>query len=253
MTHVGPVKFISRDEWGAKPSLEPLKRLQHPVPYVVLTHTGGEEVTTEDKCKSLMRIIQQRYFDCANWVDVAQNYLIGGDGNVYEGRGWDLKGAFAEEYNPLSIGIGMIGNFSRVLPSNKQLRALVYCIQEGVRLGKISQDYKILTHQQLKGSISPGTSFIRLIKTWPRWSDTPRRKFPISNLSSFMISSYRVSFSLKAPNFYLYRMTHGNQTFFKCIYLFLLENLQNINGKFPLNDAQGEFSLINILIMVHNC
>ena len=28
-----------------------------------------------------------------NWDDIGYNFLIGGDGGVYEGRGWDKQGA----------------------------------------------------------------------------------------------------------------------------------------------------------------
>lgn len=28
-----------------------------------------------------------------NWWDIAYNFLIGGDGAVYEGRGWDSEGS----------------------------------------------------------------------------------------------------------------------------------------------------------------
>lgn len=38
-------------------------------------------------------------------------FLIGGDGSVYEGRGWHKVGAHTIGYNKKSIGIALIGNF----------------------------------------------------------------------------------------------------------------------------------------------
>lgn len=40
-----------------------------------------------------------------------RRFLIGGDGNVYEGCGWTHEGAHTYGYNKKSIGIGFIGNF----------------------------------------------------------------------------------------------------------------------------------------------
>lgn len=40
------------------------------------------------------------------------SFLIGEDGLVYEGRGWNIKGAHAgPTWNPISIGISFMGNY----------------------------------------------------------------------------------------------------------------------------------------------
>jgi hypothetical protein len=33
------------------------------------------------------------------YCDIGYSFLIGGDGNVYEGRGWDRLGAHTEGFN----------------------------------------------------------------------------------------------------------------------------------------------------------
>jgi N-acetylmuramoyl-L-alanine amidase len=48
------------------------------------------------------------------WPDIGYNFLVGEDGNVYEGRGWDAVGAHAVPYNSNSIGICVIGDFTGV-------------------------------------------------------------------------------------------------------------------------------------------
>lgn len=50
--------------------------------------------------------------DDRQWFDIGYNFVIGEDGNVYEGRGWDYVGAHAPGYNTQSIGICVIGDFS---------------------------------------------------------------------------------------------------------------------------------------------
>jgi N-acetylmuramoyl-L-alanine amidase len=39
------------------------------------------------------------------------SFLIGGDGEIFEGRGWSKVGAHAPNYNDKSIGICLIGSF----------------------------------------------------------------------------------------------------------------------------------------------
>ncbi|PSN48383.1 hypothetical protein C0J52_21009 [Blattella germanica] len=170
------VRLINRRMWLAQPPLEQAEELQHPLKYVVILHTATEECLKQSDCVFMTRHIQNFHIEGYGWWDIGYSFLIGGDGNVYEGRGWDHMGAFAKGYNHLSIGIALIGTFTNVLPSELQLRTLDYWIEEGVRLGKISPDYKILTHQQLSRTTSPGTAFVQLIKTWPRWSDTPQKE-----------------------------------------------------------------------------
>lgn len=43
----------------------------------------------------------------SGWDDIGYNFIVGEDGNVYEGRGWDIVGAHAgvNTYNQQSLGI----------------------------------------------------------------------------------------------------------------------------------------------------
>lgn len=44
-------------------------------------------------------------------------------------------------------------------------------IAEGVKLGKISKDYKLHGHSQLLATESPGRALYKIIKTWDHWSE----------------------------------------------------------------------------------
>lgn len=39
------------------------------------------------------------------------NFMIGEDGNVYEGRGWSMVGGYMLYWNIVSLGIVVMGNF----------------------------------------------------------------------------------------------------------------------------------------------
>jgi N-acetylmuramoyl-L-alanine amidase len=49
--------------------------------------------------------------DRLNYSDIAYNFLVGGDGQVYEGRGWDIQDALAKNVNDISLGIAFIGMY----------------------------------------------------------------------------------------------------------------------------------------------
>lgn len=52
--------------------------------------------------------LQNYHMDSNGWWDIGYNFLIGGDGNVYEGRGWGVVGAHAGDSSVNSDSIGMI-------------------------------------------------------------------------------------------------------------------------------------------------
>lgn len=105
------------------------------------------------------------------WDDIGYNFLVGGDGNVYIGRGWDSLGAHTKGYNSKSIGIAFIGTFTSVTPPQRQLMAAQKLIEEGVRLGKLTPDYKLYGHRQFLNTESPGTMLYEIIKKWDHWTE----------------------------------------------------------------------------------
>ena len=55
--------------------------------------------------------------------DIGYSFLIGGDGRVYEGRGWGKQGGHTTCYNHLSYGVSFIGNFQEKNPNATMLQA----------------------------------------------------------------------------------------------------------------------------------
>ena len=74
--------------------------------------------------------------ETAGWDDIGYNYLVGEDGNAYEGRGWDHQGAQVRKYNSVSLGFSVIGNYNSRLPSSSALavvKQLIACALQKVR------------------------------------------------------------------------------------------------------------------------
>ncbi|KAK5642878.1 hypothetical protein RI129_009045 [Pyrocoelia pectoralis] len=166
-------RLIPREEWLAKPAKGEMELLKLPVPYVIIMHTASQFCSTEDVCKKMVQDIQIFHADGRGWSDIGYSFLVGGDGNGYQGRGWYTVGAQVFGYNSACIGIAFIGTFNEVLPPEQQLNAAKKLIGMGLELGIIAPDYKLLTARQLQTTQSPGEALYKLIKTWDHWSPTP--------------------------------------------------------------------------------
>lgn len=172
-TPSGQLKLVNRRTWLAQPAVARMNNLSHPVPYVVILHTATERCSTQADCVFIVRHVQTFHIESNGWSDIGYSFLVGGDGSVYEGRGWDTEGAFAYGYNKQAMGIAFIGTFTSELPTPKQLQAGQQLIDLGVKLGKISPEYKLLAHRQVSSTESPGLEFFKLLKTWPHWAEEP--------------------------------------------------------------------------------
>lgn len=78
----------------------------------------------------LVRNIQCFHIESRNWNDIAYNFLIGGDGNIYEGRGWGHVGGHTRGFNLKSIGISFVGCFMGETPPECSLAACKMLIKK---------------------------------------------------------------------------------------------------------------------------
>lgn len=74
-----------------------------------------------------------------NWDDIGWNFLVGGDGNAYEGSGW--YGINAIRNKNLTISISFIGNFTDHEAPRRQLYAVQRFIEDGINMNLIHPKY----------------------------------------------------------------------------------------------------------------
>ena len=154
----GGVRIISREEWGARP---PTSQTPLPVPksMTFAHHSAGAHCYTQAECSQQVRNIQSWHMDGNGWSDIGYNFLVGEDGNAYEGRGWDVQGAHATNYNSQSHGTCMIGTFSTRNPNQAALTALENLWDCGVSLNKITSGFKLHGHRDGGCTECPGNYF----------------------------------------------------------------------------------------------
>ncbi|XP_058124371.1 peptidoglycan-recognition protein LE-like isoform X2 [Anopheles coustani] len=168
-----PLRLVTRQEWVAQPPREPLTDLKLPVSNVIIAHTATESCTNQAQCVFHVQAIQLFHNrpDSRNFSDIGYQFLVGGDGNAYEGRGWKKQGAHTKGFNVDSICIAFIGTFIKVVPPAAQLSAARQLIQMGLEHNYIAANYSLYGHRQLAPFESPGKALFDIIKTWPHWSN----------------------------------------------------------------------------------
>ncbi|XP_063410076.1 peptidoglycan-recognition protein SC2-like [Mytilus trossulus] len=164
------VKIISRDSWGARRPAS-TSTIHSPVPDFFIHHTEGGACTSFSACISQMKGIQNYHMDDANhhWSDIGYSFLVGEDGKIYEGRGWNRIGAHTQGYNSRGLAASFMGSFMTHAPNSAALNAVKELIQCGISKGKVSHSYALFGHRDVGSTDCPGTALYNVIKTWPRF------------------------------------------------------------------------------------
>ncbi|XP_039963102.1 peptidoglycan-recognition protein SA-like [Bactrocera tryoni] len=162
--------LISRDEWSAQTERDGMQKLQLPIERIIIAHISTAQCENRIQCDSQVRAVQAFHIHSNGWGDIGYNFLIGGDGLIYEGRGWYNQGVHTLGYNKDSICIAFIGTFNVAVPTENDLKAAQLLIDEGVRLGVLTENYRLYGARQLSATESPGKALYSIIMKWPHWS-----------------------------------------------------------------------------------
>ncbi|XP_054264135.1 peptidoglycan-recognition protein 3-like isoform X2 [Macrosteles quadrilineatus] len=143
--------IIPRFEWsGTKIELYETKDLPirpATIVYAASTHTGP--CFDPLFCEGTLRFLQHKHFSRFP-TDIRFNFMIGGDGRVYEGRGWMTPprlAAFAVADAMRSILIGFVGMYKEDQLPDEMCSAANKLIEYGKRNNYIEQNclYKSIT------------------------------------------------------------------------------------------------------------
>ncbi|XP_041372060.1 uncharacterized protein LOC121385444 isoform X2 [Gigantopelta aegis] len=167
--------IITRRDWGARASRA--VNLLTQTPFYLLVHHGATiGCSYREECIREVRAYQDFHMDAHGWDDIGYSFLIGGDGNVYEGRGWNRIGAHTRHYNAVGLGTCMIGNYMKAPPTLAQLYQLRRLFACSVANNKVTSDYTLLGHRDTwNGTLCPGDKLHDIIETWPHFDLQHRR------------------------------------------------------------------------------
>ncbi|KAK3912834.1 Peptidoglycan-recognition protein SC2 [Frankliniella fusca] len=172
--------LVTRAEWGAWDARE-RDALSLPVRTVVVHHTDGPACADRQDCEKKVRASQvsdsrrvnrlQEYAMDDGWADIPYSFLVGGDGLVYEGRGWCAVGASDIGWNSEILSFALIGQFDHTSPTARQRDALLSVLGWGVSHGRIHEKYQLAGSCQLSANRTsgPGLRFMDDLVTWDHW------------------------------------------------------------------------------------
>jgi hypothetical protein len=121
--------FITREEWGANPSLMNCQPDVAPaVKMAFVHHTAGSNSYTRSQADDVVRSIYAFHTNGRGWCDIAYNFLVDRFGDVFEGRSGGMTvpvvGAATQGFNTGSFSVSMMGNFDAHPPPAPAMRSL---------------------------------------------------------------------------------------------------------------------------------
>ncbi|GFQ70192.1 peptidoglycan-recognition protein 1 [Trichonephila clavata] len=166
------LELVIRSQWSARAPSQRWFFVSTPVEHVIIGHTATAPCLSQESCAAQMRSIQKYHMELG-WGDIGYNFVIGGDGRVYEGVGWSRQGVHTLGWNTKSYGIAFIGDYSQMRPSAKQLKAARYLMICGTQMGLISSGHKIHGARDATCTDSPGDKLYEIIARWPMFEGGP--------------------------------------------------------------------------------
>ncbi|KAF7659495.1 hypothetical protein LDENG_00297150 [Lucifuga dentata] len=167
-------QIIPRCQWGAKPYQGTPTLLSLPLQFLYIHHTyqPSSPCLSFQKCSTNMRAMQQFHQQERGWIDIGYSFVIGSDGYVYEGRGWNHVGTHTRGHNAIGYGMSVIGNYTATLPSRHSMNLLrhrlVQCAVDG---GRLAANFTIQGHRQVVNTSCPGDIFFSEISSWEHFRE----------------------------------------------------------------------------------
>lgn len=166
--------MVNRSEWGAIDYNNYTRTKLEKPEYVIISQTDYGYDHCFNKLDCIKRVRQKQRVQSETYDDIKYNFLIGGDGNIYEGRGWEIAGEHTSwRYNNFSLGITFLGNFNFVNATRGQMIAAKKLVDYSFKNNKVAKDYKLTGLGQIDGTINPGRTILKIIREWPRWTENP--------------------------------------------------------------------------------
>jgi hypothetical protein len=122
--------YVDRANWGASLNLtNTANRTQTNVTHMFVHHSAGH--TNSNDFAAVVRSYHILHTQTNGWADIGYNWLVDGNGVIYQGRAFtltgfkDVIGAHTGGSNTNSMGVCVIGHYSSVMPTSNAINSLM--------------------------------------------------------------------------------------------------------------------------------
>ena len=115
-------EVCKRSCWCATCPIDQSPQFTEPT-HLIVHHSAGNNQS--NNFKTVVRYIWDLHVNTNGWDDIGYNWLVDPNGILYEGRPDNYQGAHFSCINENTVGICVIGDYSRVQPSEAALGTLV--------------------------------------------------------------------------------------------------------------------------------
>jgi hypothetical protein len=133
-------------------------RIPHRITHITLHHEGNAQpLKPDDDVPKMLRALQSWGASDRNWWDVPYHFLLGYNGEIYEGRDYHFMGETNTTYDPGGhFLISVVGNYSKQQPTQGQLDAIADLMAWAVKEFDVPLD-NIGGHYMYADTDCPGT------------------------------------------------------------------------------------------------
>ncbi|XP_046397142.1 uncharacterized protein LOC124164029 isoform X2 [Ischnura elegans] len=159
------VEKPNRLHWRAEWERDQMRESRDSVDLIVV-RDGGLGCSRMRRCRALVRSLRGRRKNC----ELRDNFYVGGDGNVFEGRGWR-----APPYWHLRGLTAVTVHFLGGPPSARALEAYQWLVDDGLLSGRLSAGHAVIAMATLLNDTSHSSRGLQdAVSAWPRATDVAR-------------------------------------------------------------------------------
>ncbi|XP_066250349.1 peptidoglycan-recognition protein SC1a/b-like [Euwallacea similis] len=134
---------------------------------VRILHTSSSNCSDYQTCANKILGLQGQHVVNDGAPDIAYNFLIGGDGNIYLGRGADVS----NDQRPDAYDVAYVGNYLAPYDkvNDKMDKAGRRLLKRLLERGKLDKDYVVVAYNQTERVNSPGENVFKRVMLWPHY------------------------------------------------------------------------------------